>query len=120
MSGIRSLRQRVGRLERSPRFQPPPPPPTALQQIHQLAIQHLSDEELRVLIDLYQRQEGGLEIGPLAPIEVAAIKCLAEANETEARRMGFPSYARAGRGGRPGTRNDVRVKADLRPNGTGT
>jgi hypothetical protein len=98
----RQMRRRLDRLERSPKFQPPPSP---LEQIWGRALELISDEDLALLRsvseaeDAREAKEAGV-LQMLSPGESAALAAYEAAAETEARRMGFRSFADAERCGR--------------------
>ncbi|SRR6266446_3620223 len=93
MNQIRNVRQRLDKLERLPQFQPPPSP---LEQIRNHALQQLSEEELELMLRLTTERDRGV-CRTLLPSELAMLARDAAARETEARRMGFKSFAEAER-----------------------
>jgi hypothetical protein len=92
MNQMRNMLRRLQALERLPQFQPPPSP---LEQIRKLALDQMSHEDLEVIIHMVERDRGESQI--LLPSEVAALARRSAALETEARRMGFTSFADAER-----------------------
>jgi hypothetical protein len=98
MNQRQSVRRRLEVLERLPRLQPPPGP---LEQIRTLAQQHMSDEDLDLMIHMARDRKRGVS-RMLSPSEVEASERHEVALETGAQEMGFKSLADAERraGGR--------------------
>jgi hypothetical protein len=91
------MRRRLERLERSPEFRPPPSP---LEQIWRRALEPMSDEDIELLRIASEEKALGVR-RTLSQRESAALAGYEAALETEARRMGFRSFADAERcGGR--------------------
>jgi hypothetical protein len=92
----REMRRRLHALEgQLPQFQPPPSP---LEQIQTLAMRDVSQEALEQMINMARDRDGGMS-RTLLQSEVAAMAEYEAALETEARRMGFESFADAERRG---------------------
>jgi hypothetical protein len=89
----REMRRRLQVLERLPQFQPPPSP---LEQIGSLALKQMSNEDLELLTKVFRDGEAGVCWTP-SPSELATLERREAALETEARRMGFRSFADAER-----------------------
>jgi hypothetical protein len=87
MNQRRSMRGRLEVLERVPQLKPPPGP---LEQIRTLAQQHMSDEDLELMIKMARDREGGVS-RMLLPCEVEALQRQNAELETEARGLGFRS-----------------------------
>jgi hypothetical protein len=92
MNQMRKMLRRLQVLERLPQLQPPPSP---LEQIRKLVLDQMSNEDLGVIIHMIERDRG--ECQTLLPSELAAMARQNAARETEARRIGFRSYADAER-----------------------
>ena len=90
---MRNVRRRLQVLERLPQLQPPPSP---LEQIGSLALKQMSDEDLVLMINMTLDRDRGV-CRTLLPSELAALATQDAALETEARRMGFRSFAEAER-----------------------
>jgi hypothetical protein len=90
---MRNVRRRLHMLERLPQFQPPPSP---LEQIRSLALRQVSDEDLELMINMTRDRDQGV-CRALLQSELAALARRAAALETEARHMGFRSFAEAKR-----------------------
>ena len=90
---MRSVRRRLDALERLPQLQPPP---SSLEQISRLALKQMSDEDLELMINMARDRDRGVR-RTLLPSELAALARQDAALETEARRMGFRSFAEAER-----------------------
>jgi hypothetical protein len=87
-----NMRQRVRRLERYlPQFQPPP---TSLQRIEALALEKVSDEDLKLMILMGTDAEAGID-RPVSERELAVLTAHNARRETEALKMGFRSFADA-------------------------
>jgi hypothetical protein len=91
---MKNVLRRVQVLERLPQFQPPPSP---LEQIENLALRQISDEDLEVMINMTRDLVAGAR-QTISERESAAVAALNATRETEARRMGFRSFAQAKRG----------------------
>jgi hypothetical protein len=90
---MRNMRRRLHKLEQLPQFQPPPSP---IQEIERLAVRRLSDEELEVMINMTRDLEAGVRQA-ISEAESAVVAVYDAAFDTEARRMGFSSFAEAQR-----------------------
>lgn len=90
---MRNVERRVQVLERLPQFQPPP---SRLEQIENRALRHISDEDLEVMINLTRDLDAGV-CQTISERESAMLAVHNAACETEARRMGFRSFAQAKR-----------------------
>jgi hypothetical protein len=90
---MRNVERRLQVLERLPQFQPPP---SRLEQIDSLALRQLSDEDLEVMINMTRDLEAGVRT-TISRRESTAVAAQNAARETEAQRMGFRSFAEAGR-----------------------
>lgn len=88
---MRNLRWRLHKLEHLPHSQAPP---NRLEQVKTLALQHLSNEDLAVMIVMATDLKAGL-IRPISEKESAVLATQNAALETEALRMGFGSFAEA-------------------------
>jgi hypothetical protein len=92
-----NMRQRIQKLERSlPRFESPPKPPSPLELIENRALRQISDEDLEVMIKMTCDLEAGVR-QTISERESAMLVAHNAARETEARRMGFRSFAQAKR-----------------------
>jgi hypothetical protein len=89
--GIRNLRRRLDTLERLIQFQPLP---SLLEQIGNLALRGMSDEDLGLMIAMTRDRDAGVSRA-LLPSELAVLARQDAAHDTEARRMGFKSFADA-------------------------
>jgi hypothetical protein len=91
---MQNMRRRLHMLERLPQFQPAPSP---LEQIRSLALRRLSDADLELLRTKSAEQAAEKPPRELSEPDVAACAAWATALETEARRMGWKSWAEAQR-----------------------
>jgi hypothetical protein len=89
---MQNTRRRLEVLERLPQFRSPP---SLLEHIGSLALKQMSDEDLAVMINMMERDRGEGQT-PL-PCELAAVARHGAARETEARQLGFKSFADAER-----------------------
>ena len=92
---MRNMRWRLHRLERLPQLQPPPGP---LEQIERLALRHLSDDDLKVMIVMTSDLERGVR-STISERESAVVAAQNAAREAEARLAGFRCWAEAQRKG---------------------
>jgi hypothetical protein len=90
---VKNVRRRLHVLEQLPQFQPPPSP---LEQIEDRALRQISDEDLEVLINMTRDLEAGVR-RTVSERESAMLVVRNAVLETEARRMGFKSFAQAKR-----------------------
>jgi hypothetical protein len=90
---MRSVQRRLRVLERLPQFQPPPSP---LEQIGTRVLKQMSFEDFDLIMVVLRKQDRG-ECQTLLPSESAAVESYNAGLDTEARRMGFKSYADAQR-----------------------
>jgi hypothetical protein len=90
---MKNVRRRLYVLEQMPQFQPPPTP---LEQIENRALRQISDEDLEVMINMTRDLESGVR-QTISERESAVLVAHKAALETEARRMGFRSFAQAKR-----------------------
>jgi hypothetical protein len=90
---MKNALRRLRALERSPQFQPPP---SLLKQIENRALRQISDEDLEVMIKMTRDLEAGVR-QTISERESAMLVAHNAALETEARRMGFRSFAQAKR-----------------------
>jgi hypothetical protein len=90
---MKNVRGRLHVLEQLPQFQPPQSP---LEQIEDRALRHISDEDLEVMMNMTRDLEAGVRT-TISERESAAVAALNAIRETEARRMGFRSFAQAKR-----------------------
>ena len=91
---VREMRRRLQVLERLFEFRPPPSP---CEQIQTLALGHMSGEDLELMLNMVSDRGGSVRRTPLQH-ESALLAVWEAALETEARRMGFESFAEAERG----------------------
>jgi hypothetical protein len=92
---MKNVRRRLYALEQLPQFQPPKSP---LEQIEDRALRQVSDEDLEVMIKMTRDLEAGVR-QTISERESAMLIAHNAARETEARRMGFRSFAQAERNG---------------------
>ena len=90
---MKNVRRRLHMLEQLPQFQLPPSP---LEQIENRALRRISDEDLEVMTNMTRDLEAGVRT-TISERESAAVAALSATRETEARRMGFRSFAQAKR-----------------------
>jgi hypothetical protein len=90
---VKSVQRRLRVLEQLPQFQPPPSP---LEQIENRALRQISDEDLEVMINMTRDLVAGVS-RTISERESAMLVVHNAALETEARRMGFSSFAHAKR-----------------------
>jgi len=90
---MKNVRRRLHVLEQLPQFQPPPSP---LEQIEDRALRRISDDELEVMINMTRDLVAGVR-QTISERESAAVAALNATRETEARQMGFRSFAQAKR-----------------------
>jgi hypothetical protein len=90
---MNNVRRRLHVLEQLPQFQPPPSP---LEQIEDRALRQISNEDLEVMINMTRDLEAGVR-QTISERESAMLVAHNAARETEARRMGFRSFAQAKR-----------------------
>jgi len=90
---MKNMRRRLDVLERLPQFQPPPSP---VEQIWHLALQKLSNEDLALLTMLTRGRDAG-SYWTRSQSESEVVAACEAAVETEARQMGFRSFADAKR-----------------------
>jgi hypothetical protein len=95
---MRNFERRLHKLEQLPQFQPQAGP---LDEIERQALRHLSDEDLQIMINVTRDAAAGVRrvISETESAVVAAHN--AAARDTEARRMGFGSFADAERSAGP-------------------
>jgi hypothetical protein len=94
---MRNFERRLHKLEQLPQVQVPAGP---LCQIESQALRHLSDEDLQIMINMTRDVEAGLRQA-ISETESAVMVAHDDALETEARRMGFMSFADAERSAGP-------------------
>jgi hypothetical protein len=92
---MRNMRWRLRRLESLPQLQPPPSP---LEQIESLALRHLSDDDLEVMIIMTRNLQSGVR-NTISERESAVVAAQNAALEAEARLAGFRCWAEAKRKG---------------------
>jgi hypothetical protein len=90
---MKNVRRRLHVLEQLPQFQPPPSP---LEQIEDRALRQISDEDLEVMMNMTRDLVAGVR-RTISERESAMLAAHKAARETEARRMGFRSFAQAKR-----------------------
>jgi hypothetical protein len=90
---MKDVRRRLHVLEQLPQFQPPPSP---LEQIENRALRQISDEDLEVMKNMTRDLVAGVR-RRISERESAMLVVHNAARETEARRMGFRSFAQAKR-----------------------
>jgi hypothetical protein len=90
---MKNVRRRLYALEQLAQFHPPPSP---LEQIENGALRQISDEDLEVMIKMTRDLEAGVR-QTISERESAMLVAHNAARETEARRMGFRSFAQAKR-----------------------
>jgi hypothetical protein len=90
---MKNALRRLRVLERLPHLQPPPSP---FEQIEDRALRQISDEDLEVMIKMTRDLEAGVR-QTISERESAMLVAHNAARETEARRMGFRSFAQAKR-----------------------
>ena len=95
---MKDMQRRLHKLEQMPQFQPPPSP---LKQIEERAIRQVSNEDLDSMIVMATASEAGAERA-LSEMESAVVEAFGVLRETEARRLGFRSFAQAARIWGPG------------------
>jgi hypothetical protein len=93
---MRNMRRRLDVLEGLPQFQPAASP---IQKIASLALKQMSDEDLQLMVKMARDRDAGV-CRTLSERELAALAADCAALETEARRMGFRSFADAERCGK--------------------
>jgi hypothetical protein len=89
---MKNMRRRLHVLEQLPQCHPPSP----LQQIENRALRQISEEELEVMINMTRDLEAGVRRA-VSERESAMLLVHNAALETEARQMGFRSFAQAKR-----------------------
>jgi hypothetical protein len=90
---MRNTQRRLRKLERLPQFQPPK---GVLDEIYSLALRHLSDDDMKVLIVMTSDLERGVR-NTISERESAVLAAQNAAREAEARLAGFRSLAEAKR-----------------------
>jgi hypothetical protein len=90
------MRRRLHKLERSPRFQPPPSP---IEEIERRALRLVSNEDLQLMKIIATDVALGVR-RTLTERETGMLAAHAAALDSEARQMGFRSFAHARRRGR--------------------
>jgi len=92
---MRNTQRRLCKLEQLPQFQPPQ---GVLDEINSLALRHLSDDDLEVMITMTSDLQRGVR-SAISERESAVLAAQNAALEAEARLAGFRSLADAKRKG---------------------